>query len=88
MVFPSLNDFFTQLDMIFAGVTINGKEMPATSEISCASGQSIPFNIEISNQSPAELSDLLLSIQFYQDYQNGTTKFQLETRVALSGPNK
>lgn len=62
--------------------------MPATSEVSCTTGQSIPFIIEISNQSPSELTDLLLSIQFYQDYQNGTTKYQLETRVALSGPNK
>lgn len=71
-----------------SGVSINGKEMPATSEVSCTTGESIPFLIEISNQSPAELTDLLLSIQFYQDYQNGTTKYQLETRVALSGPNK
>lgn len=70
------------------GVSINGKEMPSTSEIACTTGQSIPFHIEIENQSPAELKDLTLSIQFYQDYQNGTSKFQLETRVALSGPNK
>lgn len=44
--------------------------------------------MEICNQSPNELNDLILTIQFYQDYQNGTTKFQLETRVASSGPNK
>lgn len=69
-------------------VSINGKEMPAISEISCTTGQSIPLQIEIQNQSPAELTDLTLSIQFYQDYQNGTSKYQLETRVALSGPNK
>lgn len=69
-------------------VSINGKEMPATSEVSCTTGQSIPFIIQICNQSPSELTDLLLSIQFFQDYQNGTTKYQLETRVALSGPNK
>lgn len=62
--------------------------MPSTSEISSSTGQSIPLHIEISNQSLAELTDLTLSIQFYQDYQNGTSKFQLETRVALSGPNK
>lgn len=62
--------------------------MPAISEISCASGQSIPFYVEIVNQSLAELTDLTLSIQFYQDYQNGTTKYQLETRVTLSGPNQ
>lgn len=62
--------------------------MPAISEISTTTGQSIPLYIEIENQSPAELTDLTLSIQFYQDYQNGTTKYQLETRVALSGPNR
>lgn len=75
--------------MLFSvDVQINGKEMPAISEISCATGQSIPLHVEIENQSPAELTDLTLSIQFYQDYQNGTTKYQLETRVTLSGPNQ
>lgn len=74
--------------MVFLAVSINGKEMPSTSEVSSSTGQSIPFHIEISNQSLTELTDLTLSIQFYQDYQNGTSKFQLETRVALSGPNK
>lgn len=62
--------------------------MPSQSEITCATGQNLPLNVEISNQSPSELTDLLLSIQFYQDYQNGTTKYRLETRVALSGPNE
>lgn len=62
--------------------------MPAVSEISCATGQSIPLHIEIENQSPTELTVLTLSIQFYQDYQNGTSKYQLETRVTLSGPNQ
>lgn len=79
-----MNDFhFFNLD-----VAINEKALPSQSEISCVTGQSIPISIEITNQSPTELSDLILSIQFYQDYQNGTTKYQLETRVALSGPNQ
>lgn len=76
------------LDFLFlSDVKINGKEMPAISEISCATGQSISIYIQIENQSPTDLTDLTLSIQFYQDYQNGTSKYQLETRVALSGPN-
>lgn len=83
-----MSSTINSFEIDFLGVSINGKEMPSTSETSSATGQSIPFNIEISNQSPAELKDLTLSIQFYQDYQNGTSKFQLETRVALSGPNK
>lgn len=79
-----MNDFY----FFTIDVAINEKALPSQSEISCVTGQSIPISIEIINQSPTELSDLILSIQFYQDYQNGTTKYQLETRVALSGPNQ
>lgn len=69
-------------------VEINKKVLPALSELSCSTGQSIPLRVDITNQSPIVLSDLVLSIEFYQDYQNGTTKYQLETRVAISGPNR
>lgn len=74
---------------IFASdVFINQSNYPASSELTCSTGQSVSLRVEICNQSPNELNDLILSIQFYQDYQNGTTKFQLETRVATSGPNE
>lgn len=67
---------------------INESRYPTQSELMCTTGQSVSARVEICNQSPNELNDLILSIQFYQDYQNGTTKFQLETRVASSGPNE
>lgn len=74
---------------IFASdVFINQSSYPTSSELTCSTGQSVSLRVEICNQSPNELNDLILSIQFYQDYQNGTTKFQLETRVATSGPNE
>lgn len=79
---------FNVITFKFIDIEINKKVLPSQSELSCATGQSIPIRIDISNQSPAELTDLVLSIQFYQDYQNGTTKYQLETRVAMSGPNQ
>lgn len=72
----------------FSDVEINKKVLPALSELSCSTGQSIPLRVDITNQSPIVLSDLVLSIEFFQDYQNGVTKFQLETRVAISGPNR
>lgn len=74
---------------IFASdIFINESSFPTQSELTCTTGQSVSLRVEICNQSPNELNDLILSIQFYQDYQNGTTKFQLETRVATSGPNE
>lgn len=78
----------TLINFVISDVEINKKVLPSTSELLCATGQSVPLRIEISNQSPAELTDLLLTIQFYQDYQNGTTKYQVETRAVFSGPNQ
>lgn len=83
-----ISSIYFHLFVFTLDVAINGKVLPSLSELSCATGQSIPIRIEISNQSPVELTDLVLSIQFYQDYQNGVTKYQLETRIALSGPNQ
>lgn len=73
---------------VFLDVEINNKVLPALTELSCSTGQSIPLRVDITNQSPIVLSDLVLSIELYQDYQNGTLKYQLETRVAISGPNR
>lgn len=84
---PSFN--FSSFIRIFSSdVFINESAFPTQAELTCATGQSVSVRVEICNQSPNELNDLILSIQFYQDYQNGTTKFQLETRVAASGPNE
>lgn len=83
------NTIETNLSTLYnLDVMINHKQLPAQSEISCMTGQCIPFRIEIINQSPAPLTNLILSLQFFQDYQNGTNKYQLETRVTLTGPNK
>lgn len=72
----------------FLDVEINKKVLPALTELSCSTGQSIPLRVDITNQSPIVLSDLVLTIELYQDYQNDTKKYQLETRVAISGPNR
>lgn len=51
-------------------------------------GQFITMAVCICNLSPLPLQELNLSIQFYQDYQNGIHNYRLETRVTMSGPNE
>jgi hypothetical protein len=57
------------------------------SEITCNVGQCISLEVRICNNSSVVLNQLILSIQFYQDYQNGIQNYRLETRVTMSGPN-
>jgi len=45
------------------------------------------IEINVSNNQAAPLQNLILTAQFYQDFQNGVTNYRLETRVTMSGPN-
>ncbi|EDV31426.1 uncharacterized protein Dana_GF14556 [Drosophila ananassae] len=58
------------------------------SEIVCTVGQRSLLSIQLTNQSLQPLRNLVLSIKFYQDYLNGMENYNLETRVAISGPNR
>uniref|UniRef100_A0A182SBF3 Trs120/TRAPPC9 fourth Ig-like domain-containing protein n=1 Tax=Anopheles maculatus TaxID=74869 RepID=A0A182SBF3_9DIPT len=57
------------------------------SEVTCVTGQFLSFSISICNLSASVLHQVQLSVQFYQDYQNGAQNYRLETRVTMSGPN-
>ncbi|ALC40308.1 bru [Drosophila busckii] len=56
------------------------------SEMICSVGQSTMLSITLTNQSLQPLKNLVLTIKFYQDYLNGMENYNLETRVAISGP--
>ncbi|XP_037709096.1 protein brunelleschi [Drosophila subpulchrella] len=58
------------------------------SEMVCTVGQRSHLSIQLANQSLQPLRNLVLSIKFYQDYLNGMENYNLETRVAISGPNR
>lgn len=57
-------------------------------ELMCIVGQSAKLTISLTNQSLQPLKHLILTIKFYQDYLNGIENYNLETRVAISGPNR
>lgn len=62
--------------------------MQPHSEITCTVGQRSELSIKLTNQSLQPLKNLVLTIKFYQDYLNGMENYNLETRVAISGPNR
>lgn len=74
--------------MLNLDVFIDEISVPPQSEVTCSSGQCIKLGVSICNLSPSPLLQLTLTIQFYQDYQNGNHNYRLETRVTMSGPNQ
>lgn len=67
---------------------VNEAPVPPQAEVTCAAGQQVLVGVRIRNLSPTILQQLHLTIQFYQDYQNGLQNYKLETRVVLSGPDQ
>ncbi|XP_061511655.1 protein brunelleschi isoform X1 [Anopheles gambiae] len=68
-------------------VKVDDQVVAPQSEVSCVTGQFLSFSISICNLSASVLHQVQLSVQFYQDYQNGVQNYRLETRVTMSGPN-
>lgn len=50
-------------------------------------GECIQIQIVARNSLPWPLKDISLSVQFFQDYQNNTYNFNLDTRLAMAGPS-
>lgn len=73
---------------IFPDIFVDDNPIPPQSEVKCSAGTSVKFGIKICNLSPSSLENLTLTMQFYQDYQNGVLNYKLETRVILSGPDR
>lgn len=42
----------------------------------------------VTNSLEKDLNQLALSLQFYQDYENGTLNYRMETRLATTGATK
>lgn len=71
----------------YADVKINEKVVSPQSEVSVTIGKQVLIEIDISNNQAAALHNLMLTVQFYQDFQNGVHNYRLETRVTMSGSN-
>lgn len=86
--FLQTNEWILNENSIVADIFVDDHPIPAQSEVKCSAGTSVKFGIKICNLSPSPLENLTLTMQFYQDYQNGVLNYKLETRVILSGPDR
>ncbi|XP_055539117.1 protein brunelleschi [Wyeomyia smithii] len=68
-------------------VKVDNQPVAPQSEVTCVTGQFMALSIGICNLSASVLHQVQLSVQFYQDYQNGHHNYRLETRVTMTGPN-
>ncbi|XP_062549215.1 protein brunelleschi [Armigeres subalbatus] len=68
-------------------VKIDNQQVAPQSEVTCVTGQFITLSVSICNLSASVLHQVQLSVQFYQDFQNGHHNYRLETRVTMTGAN-
>jgi hypothetical protein len=68
-------------------VKIDEKAVSPSDEVSVSTGAQIMIDISVRNNQVNALNNLMLTLQFYQDFQNGVHNYRLETRVTTSGPN-
>ncbi|KAI5642094.1 low-density lipoprotein receptor domain class A domain-containing protein [Phthorimaea operculella] len=69
-------------------VSVNSQYIKPQEELQCSAGEWISLGVGVSNHLTVPLHKLCLSVQFYQDYNNGVMSYKLENRVATAGNNK
>lgn len=57
-------------------------------EVVCVAGQSSVLDVTVCNQSLQVLRNLMLTIQFYQDYLNGIQNYNIDACVNITGPSR
>lgn len=68
-------------------VLVNGEEVSGSVPFTADVGECVQLCIVAYNSLTRPLTDLSLSVHFFQDYQNGTCNFKLDTRLAIAGPS-
>ncbi|XP_066993209.1 protein brunelleschi [Anabrus simplex] len=69
-------------------VTLNSQPIKTQEDLSCKTGQCLQLGITVFNFLERPLWQVALSIQFYQDHQNGVNNYRLDTRLATAGAPK
>uniref|UniRef100_A0A0C9R0S0 Bru_0 protein n=1 Tax=Fopius arisanus TaxID=64838 RepID=A0A0C9R0S0_9HYME len=69
-------------------VSINDTAVKPQDEITCGLGECVSIGVGVCNALEHPLSDLSLSINFYQDHHNGVNNYRLDTRLSIAGANK
>lgn len=80
-----------QINLIYcliAEVSVNKQCIKPQEEYNCSAGECLSLGVIVANHLTQPLHKLCLSVQFYQDYNNGVLNYKLDNRVATAGNNK
>lgn len=69
-------------------VSVNSQFIKPQEEYNCTAGECLSLGVAVCNHLSRPLHKLCLSVQFYQDYNNGVMSYKLDNRVATAGNNK
>nr|XP_013189816.1 unnamed protein product [Amyelois transitella] len=69
-------------------VSVNQQHIKPQEEYTCSAGECLSLGVAVSNHLQRPLRKLCLSVQFYQDYNNGELSYKLDSRLATAGNNK
>lgn len=69
-------------------ISVNNDVVKVQEEINCEAGDCLELNISVTNTLQNSLKNLTLSVQFYQDYENKTVNYKMDTRLAIAGASK
>lgn len=69
-------------------VSLNRQCIKPQEEYNCSAGECLSLGVAVWNHLTRPLHKLCLSVQFYQDYNNGVLSYKLDNRVATAGNNK
>ncbi len=76
--------FRTSVPFDCAEITING-ELAKSEEMHFGAGEMINVDVWLRNHMRDELEDVRLSLDCFQDYQNGRCNYRLDSRLAVIG---
>ncbi|XP_068618004.1 protein brunelleschi [Battus philenor] len=69
-------------------VSVNKQCIKPQEELNCVAGECLSLGVAVQNLLSRPLHKLCLSVQFYQDYNNGVLSYKLDNRIATAGSNK
>lgn len=76
----------TYKTVIFSSdIQINGDIIKPQEEINCEAGDCLELLVKVTNCLDKALQQIMLCVQFYQDYENGNLNYRMETRLAMTG---
>lgn len=67
---------------------MNGDVIKPQADVTCEAGDCISMKVSVVNNLKRVIKQLTLTVQFYQDYENGTLNYRIDTRLATTGSTK